>query len=165
MRRTVLTLAATTTLLLLLTLPSATAQETLFGIGPKAGLYLSGSGRPMVGAVAELPFSRNIYLEPGVELVLGLDNTLRLIIDANGRYAFRPRGQSFAPYLLGGLGLVTDVVTVNDVTETQTNPVLNLGGGIFLNTREATQYFGGIKIMIGEDDSDVLLQAGIVWYL
>ncbi len=163
MRRTALTLLATTALLFLVSQPNASAQETLFGIGPKAGLYLK--GHPMFGAIAEIPLTRNIYIEPGLELILPGNNTTRVAIDLNGRYAFRPRGESFSPFLLGGLALATDIVSINDETSSETSLLFNVGGGLFLNTRSATQYWLGLKAVIGEGDSDVLLQGGILWYL
>ena len=163
MRRTALSLLATTALLLLTAQPDLKSQETLFGIGPKAGLYLK--GHPMVGAVAEIPITRNIYVEPGLELILPGNNTTRITLDLNGRYAFRPRGESFSPFLLGGLALATDFVSINEESATNTSLLFNLGGGLFLNTRSATQYWLGLKAVIGEGDSDVLLQGGIVWYL
>ena len=163
MRRTALTLLATTALLFLIAQPDLKSQETLFGIGPKAGLYLK--GHPMVGAIAEIPLTRNIYIEPGLELIFPGNNTTRITLDLNGRYAFRPRGESFSPFLLGGLAYATDIVSVNDETGTNSDLFFNLGGGLFLNTRSATQYWLGLKAVVGGGDSDVLLQGGIVWYL
>ena len=162
MRRTILFLLPVLGVLFLAT-SSLSAQETLFGIGPKAGFYLKGN--PMIGAVAEIPLSRSIYIEPGVEVVFAKNSTTRLTIDGNLRYAFRVRGESYAPFALAGLGLNTDFVSLGDETDTRSSLSVNLGGGLFLNTRSDMQYWGGLKVAIGEDDSDVALQGGIVWYL
>ena len=162
MRRTILFLLPIFGILFLAT-SSLSAQETLFGIGPKVGVYLKGN--PMIGAVAEIPLSRAIYIEPGVELVFPGNSTTRLTLDGNIRYAFRVRGESYAPFLLGGIGLNTDFVTLGGESSTRSSFSANLGGGLFLNTRSDMQYWGGLKVVIGEDDSDVALQGGIVWYL
>ncbi len=163
MRRTILTLLPLITILFFGALSTSNAQETLFGIGPKAGIYLK--GHPMIGAIVELPLSRSIYLEPGLELVFPGNNTTRLVLEGNGRYSFRVKGESYAPFLLAGLGLNVDFVTINNESATQTSLAANLGGGLFLNTRSDVQYWGGMKVSIGSEDSDVALQGGVIWYL
>ena len=165
MRRLVLLSLVITGLFLAGGFESAHAQQTLFGIGPKLGLYLKGPVF-MVGGVAEFPITKEWIFEPGVEVIFAQNDVLRLVGDANVRYAFQIRGENFSPYLLGGVGLALDISSVGGTTETQNDFRLNVGGGLTLNTRESTQYWGGLKIyFLSEDDSDVSLQGGILFYL
>lgn len=165
MRRSVLLSCVIAGVLLLCGGISVKAQQSLFGIGPKIGLYLDGPVF-LVGGVAELPVTRSWIFEPGVEVVFEQNSTTRLVGDANIRYAFQVRGEDFSPYILGGAGLALDISSRGGETQTQTDFRLNIGGGITLNTRSSTQYWGGLKIFfLSEDDSDVSLQGGIIFYL
>ena len=142
-----------------------TAQQSLFGIGPKLGIYLDGPVF-MVGGVAEFPVTRNWIFEPGVELVFEQNSTTRIVGDANARYAFQVRGEDFSPYLLFGAGIAVDINSQGGETRTQTDFRANVGGGVTLNTRSDTHWWAGIKIfLLSKDDSDVGLQGGVIFYL
>ena len=167
MRRTVLLFAIIVGTVLCIASPSAQAQQSLFGIGPKAGFYLKGD--PMIGAVAEFLFTRSIIFEPGVEVIFEGNSITTFVADANLRYAFQVRGETYSPFLLGGLGLGMSIASQGSETETDQKLRLNLGGGLTFNTRASTQFWGGLKIyteLTGDDtDSDVSLQAGVIFYL
>ena len=141
----------------------ASAQQSLFGIGPKIGFYLDGVF--MIGGVAEFPLTKTWILEPGAEVIFEENSTTRFVIDGNVRYAFQLRGQTFSPYLLGGLGFAIDVQSRGGLTKTQTNLQANLGGGLTFGIRSDMQPWAGLKIFIQGDDSDVGLQGGVNFYL
>lgn len=148
---------------------SASAQQSLFGVGPKVGLYLAGPSI-MVGGVAEIALTQDWIIEPGAEFVLvnnkASGNTTRLILDGNVRYAFRVRGETFSPFVLAGPGVAIDLSTEGATTGTDADFRLNLGGGVTLNTRSNIQPWFGLKIyVLAEADSDVLLQGGLNFYL
>lgn len=148
---------------------SASAQQSLFGIGPKVGLYLAGPSL-MVGGVAEIAVTQDWIFEPGAELVFvsnkSSGSTTRLVLDGNARYAFHVRGETFSPYLLAGPGVALDLSSEGATTGTQADFRLNIGGGVTLNTRSNMQPWFGLKIyLLAEDDSDVLLQGGLNFYL
>ncbi|MCB0711496.1 MAG: hypothetical protein KDD67_04110 [Ignavibacteriae bacterium] len=165
MRRSVLLSLIIAGFLLFGGVASVNAQQTLFGLGPKIGLYLDDPVF-LIGGVVELPVTREWIFEPGVELVFEQNSTTRIVGDANVRYAFQIRGEDFSPYLLGGAGLALDISSRGGETQTQTDFRLNVGGGVTLNTRSSTQYWGGLKIFfLSEDDSDISLQGGILFYL
>lgn len=161
-RSVVLSFLAACLFVCLAATPSS-AQQSLFGVGPKIGYYLDGVF--MVGGVAEIPVTKSWIIEPGLELIFEQNSTTRVVVDGNVRYAFQLRGQTFSPYLLAGAGLALDIATLNGETSTQLNPELNLGGGLTFSTRSSMQPWIGLKIFIQGDDSDVGLQGGVNWYL
>ena len=147
----------------------ASAQQSLFGVGPKVGLYLQGPSF-MLGGVAEIAVTQNWIIEPGAELVFvsnkSAGNTTRLVLDGNVRYAFQIRGETFSPFVLGGPGVAIDLSSEGATTGTQADFRLNIGGGVTLNTRSSMQPWFGLKIyLLSEDDSDVLIQGGLNFYL
>ncbi len=164
MKRLFPALSACLLLCLAASLPAA-AQVRGFAIGPKAGIYLD-KGKFMVGAVGEFPFTPNLYFEPGLELVSGIVNTTRIIIDANARYTFPLQGLTIEPFVLGGFGMKVDLYDTGNDTFTDTGFRLNIGGGTVFNSRGLVQPWGGLKIyLLEEADSDVLLQVGVNFFL
>ncbi len=148
---------------------TASAQQSLFGVGPKVGLYLAGPSF-MVGGVAEIAVTQDWVVEPGAELVFvsnkASGNTTRLVLDGNVRYAFRVRGETFSPFLLAGPGVAIDLSSEGSTTDTQADFRLNIGGGVTLQTRSNLQPWFGLKVyLLAEDDSDVLIQGGVNFYL
>ena len=139
------------------------AQVRGTGIGPKAGLYLDGS-LFMAGAVMELPLTPNFDIEPGAELVFGISNTTRIVLDANGRYSFDIIGSDIRPYLGGGVGLVLDFVTLSGASASNSDFRLNLGAGTTFSTRSLVQPWVGLKLALLSAQSDVLLQGGVNFY-
>lgn len=146
----------------------ATAQVNGVGIGPKIGLYLDGS-LFMLGGVAQFPFTQTFDLEPGVELVFGGGSAnvsaTRVVLDANGRYSFNILGSDIRPFLSGGVGLVLDFISTQGASDTKTDFRLNVGGGTTFNSRSLIQPWAGLKIVLLADQSDVLLQGGVNFYL
>ena len=141
------------------------AQQSLFGIGPKAGFYLDGPVL-MIGGVAEFPITRNWIFEPGLELVFERSSTTRIVGDGNVRYAFQVRGEDFSPYLLFGPSIVIDIASQGGETNIRPDFRANVGGGVTLNTRSDTQWWAGLKLfLLSEDDTDVGLQGGVIFYL
>lgn len=163
-----LSLVACCALLCAVSVP-ASAQQSLFGIGPKVGLYLQGPS-PMIGGVAEIPITQDWIIEPGVEVVFvqgeAAGSITRLVLDGNVRYAFRIRGETFSPFLLGGPALAIDISSQGGTTGTDVDFRLNVGGGVTLNTRESMQPWFGLKVyLLSENESDVLIQGGLNFYL
>jgi hypothetical protein len=152
-------------LFLLCVATGAHAQIQSPAIGPKLGLYFNNS-LFMLGAISEIPLTAALDFEPGVELVLGVSHTTRVVVDANGRYSFTLQGNDLRPFVMAGLGVVTDFVSVGGTSDSKTDLRVNLGGGVVFNSRSLTQYWGGLKIsVLSDDNSDVLLQAGVNFYL
>jgi hypothetical protein len=145
--------------------PAQAQQLSRTSIGPKLGFYVD-IGKFMVGAVGDFALTSNLYLEPGFEIVFGIPSTTRLIGDLNARYAFLVQGQTFQPWVLGGFGIRSDNYTFANASTSSTAFRLNLGGGITFNTRSDLQPWAGLKIyLLGKDDSDVLLQGGVNFFL
>jgi opacity protein-like surface antigen len=141
----------------------ASAQVRGTGLGPKAGLYLDGS-LFMAGAVMELPLTSNFDIEPGAELVFGISNTTRIVLDANGRYSFDIIGSDIRPYLAGGVGLVLDFVSLAGASASNSDFRLNLGAGVTFSTRSLVQPWVGLKLALLSAQSDVLVQGGVNFY-
>ncbi len=139
------------------------AQVRGTGIGPKIGLYLDES-LFMIGGIVEVPLTSELDLEPGVELVTGISNTTRLVLDANGRYSFTIIGSDVRPFAMGGLGLVFNFISLGGASETNTDFRLNLGAGVTFNSRSLIQPWGGLKIVLLSDQSDIALQGGVNFY-
>lgn len=136
-----------------------------FAIGPKVGFYLDG-GKPFVGATGVYTLTPDLDFAPGVEIVLGIDYVTRIVLDANGQYNFNIRGVTVRPFALGGVAIVMDRSSFASGSDTRFKGRLNLGGGAVFNSRSLIQYWGGIKIyLLSEDDSDVALQGGVVFFL
>jgi hypothetical protein len=133
-------------------------------IGPKLGLYLDRSYF-MLGGIAEFPFTSNINFEPGVEIVFGVPNVNRFVLDGNIRYDFLLQGLTMRPFIMGGIGLQFETSTVG--LKSQTNFLLNIGGGAAFNTRSRIQPWGGIKFgfLGGGTSGGALLQGGVNFYL
>jgi hypothetical protein len=146
-----------------------TAQVLGNAIGPKAGFYLDG-GNLMIGAVAEFPLTANIDIEPGLELVLGITNTTRIVADGNIRYSFLLQGLTVKPFVLGGVGIQFDSYKASsggNATGSRTKPLMNLGGGASFNTRSRIQPWGALKFSFlgSAGDGGALLEAGVNFYL
>lgn len=144
------------------------AQVQGTAIGPKAGFYIS-AGRLAGGAIAEFPLTRDIDIEPGIEAVVGIPNTTRIVLDANGRYSFTIPGETIRPFLLGGLGLQFDTVVLpsaagTSASSTQSDFRLNIGGGTVFNSRDLIQYWVGLKLYL-LSGSDAIIQGGVLFYL
>lgn len=143
----------------------AQAQIQGFAIGPKLGFYLDG-GKFFIGATGVYTITPDIDFEPGVEYVLGIDHVTRVVLDANARYNFTLRGITVRPFILGGVALVMDRSSFASGSDTRFTGRLNIGGGAVFNSRSLVQYWGGMKIyLLSEEDSDVALQAGVVFFL
>jgi hypothetical protein len=153
-----------TPLLFLFCYHGAQAQVRQNAIGPKAGIYFNNS-LIMIGAIAEIPLTPNLDFEPGVETVLGIDYTTRIVLDANARYSFDMQGTDVRPFVMGGIGLAFDFVNTG-TTSSRNDPRLNLGGGAVFNSRSLTQFWAGLKLyLLSKESSDVLLQGGVNFYL
>jgi|GEM_PF-2405280 len=140
------------------------AQVRGTSVGPKAGIYLDGS-LFMAGVIFEIPMTANFDIEPGGELVFGISNTTRIVIDGNGRYSFDLVGSDVRPYVSGGLGLVLDFVSLGGTSQSNSDFRLNLGGGATFSTRSLVQPWAGLKLVLLSDQSDFLLQGGVNFYL
>ncbi|MDB5034333.1 MAG: hypothetical protein JWQ98_1574 [Chlorobi bacterium] len=141
------------------------AQISGLAIGPKAGIYLS-AGKLMLGAIGEIPITRDIDFEPGVETVLGIPSTTLIDIDGNIRYSFTLPGETIRPFALLGFGiqLQTYATTTQSGSNTNTGFRLNLGGGLVFNSRSLIQYWAGLKLYLLEGN-DAALQGGVLFYL
>lgn len=139
------------------------AQVRGTSIGPKAGIYLDGS-LFMAGAVMEIPMTPNLDIEPAAELVFGISNTTRFVLDGNVRYSFDILGSDVRPFAGGGLGLVLDFVSLGGASESFSDFRLNLIGGVTFSTRSLVQPWGGLKVTLLSDQSDVALQGGVNFY-
>jgi len=144
---------------------SARAQVQGFAIGPKVGFYLDG-GNVFIGATGIYTLTPDIDFEPGIEYVMGINHVTRFVLDANARYNFNLRGVTVRPFAMAGVGLAMDRSSFASGSDTRFRGRLNLGGGTVFNTRSLIQYWGGIKIyLLSEDNSDVALQGGVVFFL
>lgn len=158
-------LLTTLAMVVAVSIGTARAQVQGFAIGPKIGFYLDG-GKFFLGATGIYTLTPELDFEPGVELVLGIDHVTRVVLDANGRYNFNLRGVTVRPFALAGVGIVMDRSSFASGSDTRFKGRLNLGGGAVFNSRSLVQYWGGIKIyLLSEDDSDVALQGGVVFFL
>lgn len=161
MRSSFFTLIAAISFMLFVHIPLC-AQVKGVAIGPKVGFHLD-RGTPMVGAIMEFTLTPNLDIEPGVEYVFEKLNTTRLVIDGNLRYSITLTGLTVRPFVLAGVGLVSDYLSGG---ATRTDVRLNLGGGAVFNSRSLIQYWAGLKIfLLAKNDSDVLLQGGVLFYL
>ncbi|MEO5928668.1 MAG: hypothetical protein ABIR47_01935 [Candidatus Kapaibacterium sp.] len=123
----------------------------------------------MIGAIGEIPITRDIDFEPGVEMVLGIPSTTLIAIDGNIRYSFTLPGETIRPFALGGLAVQLQtydvgITSTGATSKTNTGFRLNLGGGVVFNSRSLIQYWTGLKIYFLEGN-DVVLQGGVLFYL
>jgi hypothetical protein len=151
--------------LLLACFPAAHAQVRQNAIGPKAGIYFNNS-LFMLGAIGEFPLTPTLDFEPGIETVLGISYTTRIVLDANARLSFDMQGTDVRPFVAGGLGLALDFVKTDLASDSRSDFRLNLGGGAVFNSRSLTQFWAGLKLyLLSKESSDVLLQGGVNFYL
>jgi hypothetical protein len=138
--------------------PDVTAQSQA-SIGPDVGLWVDW-GKIDLGLIADFLVTPEVSIQPGIHFVVGVDNTTVMLFDGNVHYNFAIRGQTFAPYIRGGLGVWYQSYSFNNVSGSSTDFHLNLGGGLTFNTRSNMQPFVGMNIaFIG--GSDIKLHGGL----
>jgi hypothetical protein len=138
--------------------PAARAQSQTM-IGPDVGLWVD-MGKIDLGLVADFLVTPEVSIQPGLHFILGIENTTLMVFDGNVQYNFALRGQSFAPYVRGGLGVWYYSYSFETVSGSTTDFHLNLGGGITFNTRSNMQPFVGLNIAF-IDGSDIKLHGGL----
>ena len=120
-------------------------------VGPDVGIWIANDVGVDIGFLGDFYVTPQVSVQPAVHYVFGGTNDQTVIIDGNGHYNFAIRGETFSPYVRGGLGVWIGPV--------RTRLHLNIGGGVTLQTRSNIQPFFGLSIMfIG--GSDVKLHAG-----
>jgi hypothetical protein len=157
MKRSLLA-AAVVAALMFITAPGAHAQSQAM-IGPDVGLWVD-MGKIDLGVIADFLVTPEVSIQPGLHFVVGLENTTLLIADGNVQYNFALRGQTFSPYIRGGLSLWYASYSFSNSSYSNTDYHLNLGGGLTFNTRSNMQPFVGLNIAFIEG-SDVKLHGGL----
>lgn len=140
-------------------IPSSAQSRSL--IGPKVGVWLD-MAKFGIGAIGDFAITNEWSFEPGVQFVVGLSRTTLIVLDGNVRYNFALRGETFSPYVNGGLGLwiASYDYEFNNGTSSATDLHLNFGGGITFSTRSNIQPFAGLNVAF-ISGSDVQLYGGV----
>jgi len=160
MKRLLLT-AAVVAAISCLAAPASRAQSQAL-LGPDVGLWVD-LGKIDLGLIAEFLITPEVSIQPGVHFVIdAYPNTTLLIFDGNVHYNFALRGQTFSPYVRGGIGIWHSSYSSGSISSSGTDVHLNIGGGLTFNTRSDMQPFVGLSIaFVG--GSDVKLHGGLKW--
>lgn len=157
MKRTLFTAAAIAALSLLVTTGARAQSQAM--VGPDVGLWVD-QAKIDIGFIGDFLVTPTISIQPGLHIVVGITNITRIIIDGNVHYNFALRGETFSPYVRGGLGIWHDSYTNATISGSSTDLHLNIGGGITFNTRSTMQPFAGLSVaFVG--GSDVKLHGGL----
>jgi hypothetical protein len=142
------------TALLVATLPvSALAATTVTSVGARAGISIDPDQLVLGGQLNTSEISRNITLNPNLELGFGDDVTV-IAVNLDGHYHFVVENSDWRPYV--GLGLGVNFVSVDlpapfeDVSDTVIG--LNVVLGSSFPTGAAYPMFGELRFMLGDDE-------------
>lgn len=162
MKRFLLT-AAVVAAIAMMAAPAVKAQSQAL-LGPDVGLWVD-MGNIDLGLIAEFLVTPEVSIQPGIHFVVDAGpNTTLLIFDGNVHYNFALRGQTFSPYVRGGLGIWHASYSSDNFSSSNTDVHLNIGGGLTFNTRSNMQPFVGMNIaFVG--GSDIKLHGGLKWAL
>lgn len=143
--------------------PASKAQSQVL-FGPELGIWVD-MGKINIGLIAEFLVTPEVSIQPGIHFVPNAySNTTLMIFDGNVHYNFALRGQTFSPYVRGGVGIWYLSYTNGNLSSSSTDVHLNIGGGLTFNTRSDMQPFLGLSIaFVG--GSDVKLHGGVKWAL
>jgi len=134
------------------TAAAASSERPTFG--PRIGISSSPDQLVLGGQVTFPDFAPHLSVSPNVELGF-LDNETTVAINADFDYHFEVKSQ-WKPYAGAGAALV---VTQPSSGSSSTDAGLNLIGGAAVPTRTGNQFFGELRIGLG-DIASVKLIAG-----
>lgn len=132
-------------------------SQTMFG--PDIGLWVGG-GLGDVGFLLDFLVTPEVAIQPALHVVFGRRNETIIVFDGNVHYNFPIRGETFSPYVRGGIGIWDRIYSFDNVSSSEVDLHINIGGGITLQTRSNLQPFFGMSVyLVG--GSDVKLHGGV----
>ena len=156
------TLAA---LVLLVAAPAAAWAQSVSAVGPRAGVSFGPDQFAFGGQLAITGIAPNWSINPNIDLGLG-DNLTLVSLNADAHYHVPLQDFEWVPYFGFGLGLnfwEADVQTLpgqpsQSVSETGFGA--NLIGGFSLPATQNGQFFGEMRVGLGNEMPDFKLMAG-----
>jgi hypothetical protein len=140
-------LAFVTVLMLLPVSAFAAGSSTMFG--PRLGVSFSPDQFVVGGQIVFPEFAPNLNVVPNLELGF-LDNQTTISMNGDFLYHFHVAQSAWTPYAGLGIGINVTQFDGSHGNDSDTNVGANLVGGASVPTRSGNQFFGELRIGLGD---------------